>query len=107
MWLFVLLACGSQRRGEPIVGPLSLTPEEERGRAVYMVHCQGCHPGGEAGLGPTLTKSPAAVWMQRQQIRLGAGQMPAFGRDEIPKDDLDALCAFLKTLKHPDQRASR
>ncbi len=98
--LLLLLACGSQRRGEPLVGPLPLSGEAVRGREVFMANCHSCHPGGEAGLGPTITASPSPVWLQRQQVRLGAGAMPAFGKSEISPEDLDAMASFLRALRH-------
>lgn len=98
-WLALLVACGSQRRGQPIAGPMELSAEEAQGQRTFMESCHQCHPGGEAGLGPTLTSSPTPVWLQRQQVRLGAGAMPAFGPQELPKQELDALAAYLRALK--------
>jgi mono/diheme cytochrome c family protein len=103
--LCALVGCGSARRGEPVAGPLALSEEGRRGQIVFMVHCEQCHPGGEAGLGPALTNTPPPVWLQRQQVRLGAGSMPAFGRDELAPDDLDALADYLRALRRhrPDR----
>lgn len=100
-WLLLLLVgCGSQRRGEAIVGPLALAEAEAvQGRMVFMKRCESCHPGGEAGLGPALTNSPAPVWLAMSQVRIGAGAMPAFGKDQISPDDLSALAAWLRALK--------
>lgn len=49
-------ACGrSARRGEPLAGELVTTEAaQDRGRLVFMANCYKCHPGGEAGLGPSL-----------------------------------------------------
>ena len=99
-WMAALLAgCAGRYGGEPIAGPLALSPEETRGRVVYAQHCQQCHPGGEAGLGPSIVGNPVPVWLQRQQVRLGAGAMPAFGRAEIPRDDLAAVSSYVRALK--------
>jgi mono/diheme cytochrome c family protein len=98
--VMLLVACGTQRRGEPIAGPLPLDGQAVRGQQVFMAQCNGCHPGGEAGVGPAITNAPPPVWVQRVQVRLGAGAMPAFGRTEVSGTDLDAVAAYLHTLKH-------
>lgn len=98
--LCLLVGCPWQRRGEPLVGVIPLAADEARGQVVFMANCTSCHPGGEAGLGPTLTGSPTPVWMQRHQVRLGAGAMPAFGPEEIGRADLRALTAYLRAVKH-------
>jgi mono/diheme cytochrome c family protein len=95
----LLAGCAGRYGGEPIAGPLALSPQETRGRVVYAELCQQCHPGGEAGLGPSVVGNPVPVWLQRQQVRLGAGAMPAFGREEIARDDLKAIAAYIRALK--------
>lgn len=95
----LLAGCAGRYGGEPIAGPLALSPEESRGRVVWAQLCHQCHPTGEAGLGPSVVGNPAPVWLQRQQVRLGVGAMPAFDREEIARDDLSALTAYLRALK--------
>ena len=105
-WIALLLVgCGSARRGEPVAGPLALSEDAQRGHVVFDTWCEQCHPGGEAGIGPALTNVPTPVWLQRRQVRLGAGAMPAFGEDQIPPDDLDALADYLRALRRhrPDR----
>ena len=107
-WLVVLvlagclgvLGCGSARRGEPLVGPLPISsPAVAQGRQVFMAHCQQCHPGGEAGLGPAINDKPLPGFLIALQVRRGLGAMPAFSPQELSPDELDALIAYLKVLR--------
>lgn len=100
-WLLLLvMGCGSARRGEPIVGPLPLVSSQVRaGQVLFMKHCQQCHPGGEAGLGPALTNKPLPAFLVRMQVRQGFGAMPAFSEQEISAEQLDDLLGYLKELK--------
>jgi mono/diheme cytochrome c family protein len=97
-WL--LQACGSSRRSEPIRGPLALETEKlEQGKVVFVEHCHKCHPGGETGLGPALNNKPVPGVMLRLQIRKGLGAMPGFGRELISSAEMDQLVAYLKALR--------
>lgn len=92
--------CGSARRGEPIAGPISLTTDSARhGQQLFMKHCQQCHPGGEAGLGPAINNKPLPGFLIRFQVRHGYGAMPAFGEDQIAPKDIAALIEYLKALR--------
>jgi mono/diheme cytochrome c family protein len=92
--------CGSARRGEPIVGPIPLTSDTARhGQQIFMKHCQQCHPGGEAGLGPAINNKPLPGFLIRFQVRHGYGAMPAFGEDQIASEDLVALLEYLHALR--------
>jgi mono/diheme cytochrome c family protein len=99
--LLVQAGCGSARRGEPITGPLQLsTPDSARGQMVFMRHCHQCHPGGEAGLGPALNNKPLPGFMMILQVRHGLGAMPSFSEQHISDEELDALIAYVKALRH-------
>jgi mono/diheme cytochrome c family protein len=92
--------CGSARRGEPLAGPLAVAaPEARRGEAVFMRHCHQCHPGGEAGLAPSINDKPVPGFMVKTQVRLGVGAMPGFSREEISPEALDDLVAYLAALR--------
>lgn len=96
-----LLSQCAMRKSEPIQGEL-FQPTNERvvnGEKVYMAHCQKCHPGGEAGLGPSINANPAPQFIKRFQMRHGLGVMPGFKKDEISKDDLRDISKFLKAWK--------
>lgn len=97
--LAALPAC-SARRSEPIAGPLaSASPEIRQGEIAFDQHCSRCHPGGERGLAPAINNKPLPGFMIKLQVRHGAGAMPAFSEEELPKDDLDALVKYLKALR--------
>lgn len=90
------------RKSEPVKGK-AFTPDSEevaRGEQVYMVHCQKCHPAGEAGLGPALNSNPAPQFLKRFQVRHGLGVMPGFSKNEISKRDLGAVSKYMKAWKH-------
>ena len=89
-------ACSS-RKSLPLEGPLSLTEQEQKGELVFMEHCQRCHPGGEAGLGPAI--NPAPGFGKRFQIRHGLGAMPSFDETLISDKELDNMLNYLKALR--------
>lgn len=94
----------SARRSEPLVGPLEgASPEVLRGAVAFDLHCTRCHPGGERGLAPAINNKPLPGFLIRFQVRRGLGAMPAFSEEEIPREDLDALVAYLKTLRRQDR----
>jgi mono/diheme cytochrome c family protein len=88
------------RHSEPFAGPLALNPKQARGQRVYMVQCQQCHPGGEGGLGPSLSDKPAPPFAIKAQVRAGAGAMPAFSEEKISGDDVDALVDYMLARRH-------
>ena len=97
---FLLIQC-SVRKSEPIQGEF-FQPTNERvmnGEKVFMAHCQKCHPGGEAGLGPSVNGNPAPQFIKRFQMRHGLGVMPGFNKDEISKNDLRDISKYLKAWK--------
>jgi mono/diheme cytochrome c family protein len=97
-----LNACGSERRQEPMVGALSLTPTEKHGQALFAKYCHQCHPNGEAGLGPAINSNPAPMAAFRLQVRNGLGAMPSFPDEIIPDRDLDELLAFVDAQREQD-----
>lgn len=99
--LLMPVGCGSARRGEPLAGPLR--PDSAKvaaGQKVFMRHCHQCHPGGEAGLGPSLNEKPLPGFLMKLQVRKGLGAMPSFSEEHINDEELDALIAYLKALRH-------
>lgn len=92
-----LLSNCSPRQSLPLEGPLTLNNEERAGEKIFMVHCQRCHPHGEAGLGPAINPVPA--FAKRFQTRHGVGVMPAFDEQHIGDNELDQLVVYLKALK--------
>jgi len=102
--IFLLVGCHTARRGEPITGPLHLSPPGERGRLVFQQRCYQCHPNGEAGLGPALNNKPAPKRLMKTQVRLGLGAMPRFDHLAIPQNDLDDLMAYIMELRKADKK---
>ena len=95
-----LLGCGSARRSEPLVGPLSVaSPAVARGQQVFMANCHQCHPGGDAGLGPAINDKPLPGFLVRLQVRSGLGAMPAFSEQDISPEELHDLVLYLKALR--------
>lgn len=89
-------ACTPGYRGEPLSGPLDVSgPLLAEGQRSFARHCHQCHPGAQAGLGPSITPSPVII---RIQVRSGLGAMPAFSEERLPDAELDALVAYLMEL---------
>jgi ubiquinol-cytochrome c reductase cytochrome b subunit len=84
------------------------TPLEIHGELVFQnKQCRNCHSlGNEGGLrGPALDEVATrltADQMVRQVIQ-GGGNMPAYGKKLTPAE-VDALVAFMRTLKPPNER---
>ena len=64
-----------------------------------MAHCHQCHPGGAAGLAPSINDKPLPGFLMRFQVRHGLGAMPSFDEQVIPEPELDALIAYLLELR--------
>lgn len=94
-------ACSSARRSEPLTG--GLVPSSaalERGERVFYEHCNQCHTGGEAALGPALNNKPLPAFLLRFQVRRGLGAMPAFSEAQIDDGELKDLVAYVTELRH-------
>jgi len=102
---FILSSCGTARRGEPLVGRLTVDNESvNHGKQVFMTNCQKCHPGGEAGEGPSINNihlpgSLLKIRVRSKAFVLGLGRMPSFKKNEIAKGDLHDLIAYLKATR--------
>ena len=98
--LTLLYGCAPAYRGAPILGPLeSSNPQVAHGERVFAANCNQCHPTGGRGLGPGITNKPLPDWVVRFQVRNGLGEMPAFSEEEISSEELDAVVAYLNTLR--------
>jgi mono/diheme cytochrome c family protein len=92
--------CGPARRDEPITRPLQTDdPRIVLGHRVFSQQCNQCHPGGAAGLAPSINDKPLPVNLMKTQVRQGLGLMPAFSKDEITDEELDAIIRYLKALR--------
>lgn len=94
------IGCGTARRGVPVQPPLSVNSSEvEHGQQVFMEFCNGCHPGGTAGLGPAINNKRLPGFLIRTQVRRGLGVMPGFSEEVISDEALDALVEYLAALR--------
>jgi mono/diheme cytochrome c family protein len=99
------VSCGSARRSEPIKGAFATSdPRVEHGRQVWMMKCDRCHPGGEAGLGPATNDKPLPEFLIATQIRTGLGAMPAFTKAEMSDSDVAAVIAYMKAIRRADAK---
>lgn len=73
--------------------------EVAQGKAIFLKHCQVCHPNGNQGTGPSLKLKAMSSFQMKTQIRMGKNKMPAFPKQQIPKDDLARLVAYLQSLQ--------
>jgi mono/diheme cytochrome c family protein len=90
------------RRSEPLAGPLITTePSQGRGRLVFMAHCYECHPGGEAGLGPSLLDKSISPRRVRHH---GGGASPLPEASRLSDKDLSDLTAYLAALRRHSER---
>lgn len=99
--LFTLAAaCGSARRGEPIIGEKRVPDGTIAvGQQVFDRNCAQCHPGGERGLGVALNDKPLPAWYIRFQIRNGLGAMPSFSSEQINGGALKAVARYVVWLR--------
>lgn len=98
-----LAACGTAKRGEPVAG--AFTTEEAKvrqGAVLFDRHCDKCHTGGEASMGPSLNNKPLPEFAMHTQVRLGVGAMPGFSEKQLSDEEVDAITSYLKALRqHP------
>jgi mono/diheme cytochrome c family protein len=98
--LLLLAACGPIY-DRPLVSASVAgdDPQLLRGERVFFANCNGCHPQGGPGLGLGVTDRPLPNFAMRLQIRNGLGEMPGFSEEEISREELDALIAYLNELR--------
>ncbi len=105
--IIILVSCTSiivscvARKSEPLSGrPFKAKNSKiAHGEQLYMIHCQKCHPSGEAGLGPSLNRNPAPGFLKRFQMRHGLGVMPAFSKGELSHSDLKDISKYIHAWK--------
>lgn len=100
MGTMILFSC-MMRKSEPVKQHSFQSQDAavQNGERVYMIHCQKCHPAGEAGLGPAINSNPAPQFVKRFQMRHGLGVMPGFSKEEISRNDLRDISMYLKAWK--------
>jgi mono/diheme cytochrome c family protein len=97
--LIIAIGC-SPRRDEPLVGPLGSNDSRVGlGERVFAWNCYECHPGGRGSVGFALNNKPLPGPMIKTQVRLGAGAMPAFTKDQISDEELEAVVRYMVALR--------
>jgi mono/diheme cytochrome c family protein len=97
--LGLVAACtGTDRRGPPAT-EVAFSPAAARGQQSFMLHCNQCHPRGQAAMAPGINNKPLPGWLIAFQVRNGLGAMPAFDRATIPEDELEDLVTYLIELR--------
>lgn len=76
-----------------------MTDNEFRGMRLFMLHCNKCHPGGEQGVGPSLNDKPLPDFLIHFQIRQGIGDMPAFTKDELTKEEVQQIVRYVRFMR--------
>ncbi|HTW94358.1 MAG TPA: cytochrome c [Tepidisphaeraceae bacterium] len=100
--VFALLpaGCGSDRRDEPFTRSVDVSDGKVAlGQRVFMRNCNQCHPGGSAGLGPSLNNKQLFAWYIKFRVRHGGEGMPAFSADRVSDSQLDAATDYLLQLR--------
>lgn len=99
----IISGCADARRPNTIADrKLRQNPRLAEGQRVFMHHCNQCHVGGAAGVGPSLNDKLLPGFLIRFQVRHGLGAMPAFPGRKISNSQLDDLVTYLEYLHdHP------
>jgi mono/diheme cytochrome c family protein len=74
--------------------------EQLTGKQVFIRSCNTCHPGGKAGLGPSLDNLSSHFPSDAQlakYIRTGKGQMPPQPPSILTDKELSNLIAYLRS----------
>jgi len=95
----------------PVAYVQGRSPLELQGALVLQnKQCRNCHRlGGEGGSrGPALDGVATRLTRDQliRQVLQGDGNMPAYGKNLVPAE-VNALVAFLETLRPPNQRPAR
>ena len=95
---------------DKVAAPPSLSPDEVRGRQLFVQRCAICHdplgqPSFPAAPGPWVDAATVRSLGEdtvKSQIMMGSARMPGWQYTLTPKE-VDQVIAFLKTVT-PDQR---
>ncbi|HSU67613.1 MAG TPA: c-type cytochrome [Tepidisphaeraceae bacterium] len=100
-----LTGCGPVARRPNVIPDtaIRMDPRLAEGQRVFMNHCNQCHVGGAAGVGPALVDKRIPEFLIRFQVRHGLGAMPAFSERAISDGQLEDVLNYLRYLRrHPN-----
>lgn len=85
---------------DPAAGDLAV------GGELFRANCQACHSasgsGGALSYGRAAPRlAPATPTEIASAVRVGPGEMPVFGDDVVPEDQLDSLVRYVEYLDDP------
>jgi mono/diheme cytochrome c family protein len=111
VFLMSLISCSSRRISRDQAISAGVQPAYIKGQQVFKMHCQKCHPNGEAGVGLSLNNLHLPGLVVRYRIRsrsvfLWTGKMPSFKKDEISRGDMDELIKYLKHMRPEEDAAT-
>lgn len=90
----------SARKGVPYSEPVVLAKQElKNGEILFYSHCNTCHPGGTAGLGPAINNKPLPKFYIRFQVRHGLGVMPDFDENVLKDEEVKNIAKYLVYLR--------
>jgi ubiquinol-cytochrome c reductase cytochrome c subunit len=97
---------GSLGEGPPIPDVVPSAGDLSQGGDLFRANCAACH--NAAGIGGALSSgdyAPSLLDVDPTQIgeamRVGPGQMPKFGPDEITDEELDSIVRYVLYLQQP------
>ena len=97
--VFLTVAACSTKLMLPGEGQELVQSEQARkGQKVFMEYCNGCHPAGNAGLGPSIINKPLPGFLIKMQVRNGYGVMPSFNEKHISEEELNNIVKYIKKL---------
>jgi len=107
--LFCLWSCSLSEEIKHIEASKEYEEQQEASRTadltgeqIFIRSCNTCHPGGKAGLGPSLAEINQKYEddnVLKLLIRQGKGIMPGQPPNIINDNELDHLVAYLRTLE--------
>ena len=88
--------------------PMVAAGNQAEGGALFRLQCASCHAWAADGGALVNREAPAlheATPVQvAEAIRVGPGQMPAFGAAALTDEQVASVVAYVRYLNHPDDR---
>lgn len=83
--------------------------DEAAGGVDFRVNCQACHSATGAGGALSYGRSAPPLHQATPEqvaaaVRSGPGEMPRFGAEQLPDDELADIAAYVQYLRRPDDR---